>query len=461
MNKDEYENLTFENDFQVEQLKLAFSIVKKFIQFNKRIMFGGMAIDHALRLKNDKLYPDNKLPDYDFLSPVFHIDAYTLGEELVSNGLSGVSVIRGQHISTMKVRLNFVDVADIGYIPQKIYDKIPTIIYDGILNVHPSFQYIDQHRALSVPFENPPRESFLNRWEKDIKRFTLLNKYYKINQELLGNKDELLGDIEDKEVIYSLKKVIDIMPKICLGGMPALAYWLEIAKDHGFKNDINNTTKDIFKCEILKNDYNFSIPMNYNFTILSKDNISKKSFIGNKKYYNAILDKLPKKTIINSEDETYEIFNTQNILISAHKVKIGLNEKVYIANLQHIMCYLLTMHFMETEQDKTNYLYYYIIAYDLLIYMSEKYSETKDKKTLEELALFLPTVEVYGNKNISDSYDIYLQMTLHQVDNEKFVIDAPRDAFPSYKKKINPEFYNYNPAKSEFYQIDGEEKCEE
>ncbi len=499
MNKDNYENLLFENDFQVKQLKLAFSIVKKFIQFNKRIMFGGMAIDHALRLKDDKLYPDNKLPDYDFLSPIFHIDAYSLGEQLVENGLTGISVIRGQHVSTMKVRLNFVDVADIGYIPQKIYDKIPTILYDGIYNVHPHFQYIDQHRALSIPFENPPRESFLNRWEKDIKRITLLNKYYKLTTKSSDKKLKTLtfslkklyeniekvndivnevnesengdgevknddvnnnGDVSDEEVKNEAnnnkvnkddkskrkKKVKGSkeQDEICLGGLPALAYWLNEAKKYKYTN---NTVLEIKGDKI-------TIPEKYPFTILSYNNINIK---GNKKYYNSILEKIPKRTMIHFEDLVYEILHTQNNLVSAHRIVIDGNT-LYVANLQHIMCYLLCIYFVS---DDNMYLYYYTVAYDLLIFMCNKYNDiTKEENNnseVNDIKHFLPSVEIYGDRNISDSYEIYLQTTLFQIDNEKYIIDAPKDAFPSFNKKISDEYYEYDPALSEFYQIDGEE----
>ena len=151
LTKDDYETIVYQHDFQKDNMVKALNIVKQFIQNNKRILVGGMAIDIALRSKNSKLYPDNKFPDYDFYSPEFHIDAYKLGT-ILSKEFDGISVIIAFHVSTMKVRLNFQEVADITYIPKNIYDTIPTITHMNFIVVHPHFQMIDQHRALSLTF---------------------------------------------------------------------------------------------------------------------------------------------------------------------------------------------------------------------------------------------------------------------------------------------------------------------
>jgi hypothetical protein len=180
MNKDNYETLLFENDFQKNIIEDCLNVVKQFILDRQRILVGGMAIDFALRLKGDKLYNDNKLPDYDFWSPEFHKDAYDLAD-ILANKYDKVSAINAQHISTMRVRVNFVVVADITYCPENLYIKTKTLSYNGIRFIHPHYQMIDQHRALSLPYENPPRETIIGkRWKNDIERFEMLYKYYKI-----------------------------------------------------------------------------------------------------------------------------------------------------------------------------------------------------------------------------------------------------------------------------------------
>ena len=44
----------------------ALDIVREFIVERGLILFGGTAIDYALRLKGSKIYPDEQRPDFDF-----------------------------------------------------------------------------------------------------------------------------------------------------------------------------------------------------------------------------------------------------------------------------------------------------------------------------------------------------------------------------------------------------------
>ena len=42
---------------------------------------------------------------------------------------------------------------------------------------------IDQHRALSLPYENPPWEVVMHRWKKDAKRYDLLYSIYPLKKQ--------------------------------------------------------------------------------------------------------------------------------------------------------------------------------------------------------------------------------------------------------------------------------------
>ena len=134
-----------------------------------------MSIDFALKLKqHDGIYKDDILPDYDFYSHQHFKDAYDLAQWLNRLGFKNISVINAMHPSTMKVRINFITIADITYIPKVILDNIPFLKYKGFHIVHPHYQMIDQHRSLSYPYENAPRETIMNRMKKDMKRYDLL-----------------------------------------------------------------------------------------------------------------------------------------------------------------------------------------------------------------------------------------------------------------------------------------------
>ena len=139
--------------------------------------------DLALKKKGSRLYYDNVLPDYDFYSSDYHNTAYDIGKILCEMGMENISVINASHSTTMRVRVHYVEIADITYIPENIYKKIPTIKnIDGILIEHPHFKMINIHRALSYPFQDSPYEVILHRYKKDITRFDLLYENYPVHK---------------------------------------------------------------------------------------------------------------------------------------------------------------------------------------------------------------------------------------------------------------------------------------
>jgi hypothetical protein len=158
----------------------ALEIVRKFIVERGLILFGGLAIDYALRLKGSSLYPDDERPDFDVLSPRSVDDAYDLADILRAAGFEGVGAVRGVHVQTMRVSTNLVWVADIGYAPRDVFDRIPTLELRGVRLVHPTYQRMDMHLAFCFPFSGPPREDVFHRWAKDLDRFNRFGQYYPI-----------------------------------------------------------------------------------------------------------------------------------------------------------------------------------------------------------------------------------------------------------------------------------------
>jgi hypothetical protein len=67
----EYEQIAIIHDPFYDDVMKATQIVRDFIISRERILYGGTAIDYALRLKGEKIYPDDRLdaPDFDFFSP--------------------------------------------------------------------------------------------------------------------------------------------------------------------------------------------------------------------------------------------------------------------------------------------------------------------------------------------------------------------------------------------------------
>lgn len=177
------ELIVIQHDPIYKDLMDAVGIFKDFIRSRGLILYGGTAIDYALRLRGDCIYPDEALiiPDFDFYSPDSVNDAYDLAEILCDAGFSTARAIVGAHMDTMRVDpADNHFIADIHYIPRVIFEKIPTLMYEGMKIVHPSFQRIDLHSSLAYPYDDPPREVLFARWNKDIKRFNKLHAAYPI-----------------------------------------------------------------------------------------------------------------------------------------------------------------------------------------------------------------------------------------------------------------------------------------
>lgn len=161
----------------------ALEIVRQFIIDRRLILFGGLAIDYALRLRGSHIYPDGERPDFDFLSSRSVDDAYDLADILIAAGFKNVGAIRAIHVQTMRVRTDFISVADIGYAPPAVFERIPTVDWRGMRVVHPDFQRMDQHLAFCFPFNGPPLEDVNHRWRKDLKRFNLFERHWPITAE--------------------------------------------------------------------------------------------------------------------------------------------------------------------------------------------------------------------------------------------------------------------------------------
>jgi hypothetical protein len=176
-----FEFIVLQHDPMYDVITAAIPVVKKFIKDNGLIIYGGTAIDYALRLKGDSIYDENALnvPDLDFYSPDSIEHAYALADILYDSGNLAARAIVGMHTDTMRVDIgknHFI--ADIHYVPKEMFDKLPHILYEEMKCIHPNFQRIDLHSSLAFPFDDPPREVIFNRWAKDVKRFGKLHLAY-------------------------------------------------------------------------------------------------------------------------------------------------------------------------------------------------------------------------------------------------------------------------------------------
>ena len=149
-------------------------IVEQFLKRKKLVCYGGTAIN-ALLPKADKFYnKETDIADYDFFSKDPLKDAKELADIYYKEGFEEVEAKSGQHYGTYKVFVNFVGMADITYLHKDIYNalKQEARSVGGILYCPPNFLRMSMYLELSRPAGD------VGRWEKVLKRLSLLNKHY-------------------------------------------------------------------------------------------------------------------------------------------------------------------------------------------------------------------------------------------------------------------------------------------
>jgi len=327
------------HDKDKDMIISAQKIVKNIIIDRKLIIFGGLAIDYALRLKGSSIYYDEDLPDYDCVSDRNVDDAYDIGEILSDAGFENVKVIRAKHVETMRVRINLITIIDIGYIPTKYFNQYKFLIYDQLRILHPDIQRIDMHKAFCFPLNNAPMEDIFHRWTKDLERFNLYEQYYPISE---------------NEVNYEYKNICYKLPKlnynlIAFNGFVAFAMFrIELLKY------INvDSIPDMNLQFINKTNFSINIPGNNKNCHLvigeSIDNITGKK-------YNPILEIIPKNVVVDNVC-IYEIN-----MLSITKIN-----NINIVNIQYLLLwFLFHYNFNESDNDKKIYGNFYVYTLQMI-----------------------------------------------------------------------------------------------
>ena len=156
------------------EVKRIIDIVETFLRKKKLVCYGGTAIN-ALLPPDDQFYDMSvELPDYDFFSPNPLKDAKELADIYYKNGFTNIEAKAGVHVGTYKVFVNYLPVADITEVVPSLFKTIKknALSRDGILYSSPNYLRMLMYLELSRPKGDP------SRWEKVLKRISLLNKTY-------------------------------------------------------------------------------------------------------------------------------------------------------------------------------------------------------------------------------------------------------------------------------------------
>jgi hypothetical protein len=195
---------------QSKDISEIIKITEDFIKDKKLICYGGTAINNILPV-SDQFYDKSRdLADYDFFTANAVSDAKELADIYAERGFTEVEAKSGQHYGTYKVFVNYIPVADVTSIPQELFDTLSenAIKRGGILYAPPNFLRMSMYLELSRPSGDT------DRWEKVMKRLTLLNKHYPLDYNSCKSKIRKVNSIDnsikqlvvetlaDKEVVF-------------------------------------------------------------------------------------------------------------------------------------------------------------------------------------------------------------------------------------------------------------------
>jgi hypothetical protein len=171
---DKIDKKTGRNKINDPDIKEIIRIVEDFLKLTKRVCYGGTAINNILPLQDQFYDKTTELPDYDFFSPEPLKDAKKLADIYYAKGFTEVEAKSGMHPGTFKVYVNFLPIADITYLIPELYKSISkkAIQVASIYYCPPNYLRMAMYLELSRP------DGDVSRWEKVLKRLTLLNKHY-------------------------------------------------------------------------------------------------------------------------------------------------------------------------------------------------------------------------------------------------------------------------------------------
>jgi hypothetical protein len=325
-----------------------------------------------------------------------------------------VRAIRALYVRTMRVDVgdnNFL--ADITYMPKGIL--LPTIQYEKMKIIHPDFQRLDIHMALSFPLANAPMEAIFGRLKKDVKRFNLLDKYYPLGSGLnLSGKPLPLKKynipIKFKDFVFTGMAAYGI---ICLlvGEANAATITKQI-EFHTLVEEVEVVHADI-------------------------DELTKS--LSDIKKYKKYINLLPSRILAKHDGIQMNIHNITGKRVAAHMITYK-EHKLKITNVQYILLNFLARAYL-TEGDTRST---YIFLYNDLMRIINKYYAKHD--------FLMPTYKTYGGINMTEANEINLnriQVDLHVEGVNTY--NMPEMVYSPAKRTRSPA-YDY---KEKFFQIDG------
>ena len=206
-----------------EDIQKIIKIVEDFIQKKNLICYGGTAINNILPSDDQFYNKEAEIPDYDFFTTNALENAKELADIYYKSGFTDVEAKSGIHEGTYKIFVNYIPVADITDIAKPIYNamKKDAIRVNGILYAPPNFLRMSMFLELSRPAGD------ISRWEKVLKRISLLNKNYpltSIHCHQVEYQREMENIEKEEEIYENVKNTFINQGVVFFGGYAVSLY---------------------------------------------------------------------------------------------------------------------------------------------------------------------------------------------------------------------------------------------
>ena len=396
-----------------DKVKGIIKILENFLIRKKLICYGGTAINNILPKFAQFYDHEIEVPDYDFYSPNALNDAKELADIYYKAGYLEVEAKAGVHFGTYKVFVNFIPIADITLLEPRLYKQIAkdSISVAGIRYAPPNFLRMNMYLELSRPAGD------VSRWEKVLKRLTLLNKFHPLKTgvdcDTIDFQREMETHMEDSEKIYyTVRDSFIDQGVVFFGGYATSLY------SHHMDEKQRRLVEKIPDFDVLSDDPN-------KCAMILKETLHREGFKHIKIIkYKPIGEIIPKHVRVDVNGEIVAFIYKPIACHSYNKIANGISE-INVATIDTILTFYLAFTYADmTYYDKNR-----------LLCMAKFLFEVEEKNRLEQKGILKRfTLDCYGKqKNMED-------IRAEKADKFKELASAKSGA--EYQKW----FLRYNPA---------------
>ena len=150
--KAETRNVRFAIPTEEERREIR-KIIMEYIRKNRRVIYGGTAIQKWIKKANpeESIYPSDVLGDIEFYSPKPLFDIYNICNLLFKKKFKNIVGREAVHQETYSIFVEHTNFCDISYMTDAIVrNNIPTTNFKGVRYTNPEFLLNDMYRVFSI-----------------------------------------------------------------------------------------------------------------------------------------------------------------------------------------------------------------------------------------------------------------------------------------------------------------------